>query len=115
MFFSLIEPCEKEKIEDGTCDLFNNWDVCNFDGGDCECYGAGNSFCEPEFNIEKCNWDGGDCCAVDNAWVQMYISDYYYDEFDIDTTDNNWWSLFVCLDLGNIHCFAPIVRDVSNI
>ena len=58
-------PCKNlSLIDDGTCDLINFNENCEFDGKDCcpNPTAIGDDHCNPENNIRFCNYDGGDCC-----------------------------------------------------
>mmetsp|Transcript_10283 Transcript_10283/g.15463 ORF Transcript_10283/g.15463 Transcript_10283/m.15463 type:complete len:524 (+) Transcript_10283:79-1650(+) len=50
------------KVNDGICDLENNYFLCDYDGGDC-CNPSkmGDGLCDEENNLERCDYDNGDC------------------------------------------------------
>ena len=53
-------------IKDGICDLLNNFEACDYDGGDCNpaCARpdlAGDGKCDVENNTAGCEEDGQDC------------------------------------------------------
>ena len=58
-------PCKNlSLIDDGTCDLINFNEDCEFDGKDCcpNPTAIGNGHCNTENLIKICNYNGGDCC-----------------------------------------------------
>lgn len=69
-------------IKDGLCDLLNNFESCQFDGGDCNPACArpdvvGDGKCDEENDTVECNEDGQDC-MTSKAKQQELVSSFHY-------------------------------------
>ena len=78
--------CEPYYVGDGDCDPECNFDVCDYDDGDCgednrcspDCLPdwIGDDYCDLDCYSAACNYDGGDCDGMCNlGCYDDWISD----------------------------------------